>query len=37
MKSLNINELTVEQKIGQLLMVRGFIDDEDREFIYHML
>ena len=37
MKSLNINELTVEQKIGQLLMVRGFIDDEDREFIYHMM
>ncbi len=37
MKALNIDELTVEQKIGQLLMVRGFIDDEDREFIYHMM
>ncbi len=37
MKALNIDELTVEQKIGQLLMVRGFIDEEDREFIYHMM
>lgn len=37
MTSLNIDELTIEQKIGQLLMVRGFIDEEDREFIYHMM
>ena len=36
-KSLNINELTLEQKIGQLLMVRGFIDDNDRKFIYEMM
>lgn len=37
MKPLNIDELTVEQKIGQLLMVRGFIDEEDREFVYKMM
>lgn len=37
MKPLNINELTLEQKIGQLLMVRGFIDDEDRKFVYQMM
>lgn len=37
MKSLNLVELTVEQKIGQLMMVRGFIDDADREFVYQMM
>lgn len=37
MKPLNIDKLTLEQKIGQLLMVRGFIDDADREYIYEML
>ena len=37
MKSLNINELSTEQKIGQLMVARGFIDEKDREFIYEMI
>lgn len=37
MRTLNIAELTVEQKIGQPLMVRGFVDDADREFVYQMM
>jgi len=37
MKELNIRELTVEQKIGQLLCVRGYLDEEDRNFVYEML
>ncbi len=37
MKSLNINELTDEQKIGLLFVVRGIIDEDDRNFIYEML
>ncbi|MBQ4528241.1 MAG: hypothetical protein II998_09225 [Clostridia bacterium] len=37
MKPLKLEELTLEQKIGQLLMVRGFIDDDDRKFIYEMM
>ena len=36
-KSLNINELTLEQKIGQLLCVRGFLDEEDRAYVYEMI
>ncbi len=37
MKELNINELTVEQKIGQLICVRKFIDKDDEAFIFDML
>lgn len=37
MKPLKLEELTVEQKIGLLMVVRGFIDEEDREFVYQMM
>ena len=37
MKPLKLEELTLEQKIGQLLMVRGYIDDADREYILGMI
>ena len=37
MKGLNINELTLEQKIGQLFVVRNYVDEEDRAFVYEML
>ena len=37
MKPLKIEDLTLEQKIGQLLMVRGFMDEEDRKYIYEMI
>ena len=37
MKRLNIHELTTEQKIGQLFVVRNYVNDEDREFVYEML
>ncbi len=37
MKELNINELTIEQKIGQLICVRKFIDKDDEAFIFDML
>ena len=37
MKKLVLEELTLEQKIGQLLMVRGFINEEDRAFVYEMM
>ena len=37
MKPLNLDELTVEQKIGQLFVVRNYVDDEDRAFVYEML
>ncbi len=36
MKPLKLEELTLEQKIGQLIIVRGFLDDEDRKFIMEM-
>lgn len=36
MKPLKLNDLTLEQKIGQLIIVRGFLDDEDRKFIMEM-
>lgn len=37
MKELNINDLTLEQKIGQLLCVRGFIDEKDEAFVMEMV
>lgn len=38
MKSLNIDELTIEQKIGQLFVVRtSVLYEEDKEFIFEML
>lgn len=37
MQKLRFEELTLEQKIGQLLVVRGFLDEEDREYIYQMM
>ncbi len=37
MKELDIKELSVEQKIGQLLVVRGCNDEEDKKFIYEMI
>jgi len=37
MKELNIKELSVEQKIGQLLVVRGYKNEEDKKFIMEML
>lgn len=37
MKELVLEELSIEQKIGQLLTVRGFLDDNDRSFVYEML
>ena len=36
MKPLKLEDLTLEQKIGQLIIVRGFLDDEDRKFIMEM-
>ena len=36
MKPLKLEELSLEQKIGQLIIVRGFLDDEDRKFIMEM-
>lgn len=37
MKGLVLEELTVEQKIGQLLCVRGYLNEDDRAFVYEML
>lgn len=37
MEFLNLNELSTEQKIGQLMVVRGYLDNEDRDFVYEML
>lgn len=36
MKPLKLEELTLEQKIGQLIIVRGFIDEADRKYIMEM-
>ena len=36
-KPLKLEELTIEQKIGQLFVVRNYVDDEDRAFVYEML
>lgn len=37
MKELKLEDLTIEQKIGQLICVRGFIDEADKEFVFEML
>ncbi len=37
MKELNLNELSIEQKIGQLLVVRGYLDEQDKAEIYEMI
>lgn len=37
MKSLILEELTVEQKIGQLLFVRGYRNEEDKKFVLQMI
>ena len=37
MKEIVLSELSIEQKIGQLLVVRKIHDEEDRQFIYQML
>ncbi|MBR4893310.1 MAG: glycoside hydrolase family 3 protein [Clostridia bacterium] len=34
---LNLDELTLEQKIGQLICARGFCNDKDKEFILDMV
>lgn len=36
MKKLNLNDLTIEQKIGQLIVARGYINEEDKKFIIDM-
>ncbi len=36
MKPLKPEDLTLKQKIGQLIIVRGFLNDEDRTFIMEM-
>ena len=37
MRSIDINELSVEQKIGMLFVVRNLRDPEDREFVLNMI
>ena len=37
MNILRLEELSVEQKIGQLLTCRGFRSEEDKEFVYDMI
>ncbi len=37
MRSIDINKLTVEQKIGMLFVVRDISDPEDREFVFDMI
>lgn len=37
MKELKLEELSLEQKIGQLICARGFIDDEDKKFVLDMV
>ena len=37
MRSIDINELSVEQKIGMLFVVRNLRDPEDREFVLDMI
>ena len=37
MENLRIEELTIEQKIGQLICVRGYINEEDKKFILEMV
>ena len=37
MQKLNLNDLTIEQKIGQLLVARGWKDEEEKHFILEML
>lgn len=36
MQVLKPEELTIEQKLGQLLIVRGYKDQEDKEFVLEM-
>ncbi len=36
-KELRFEDLTVEQKIGMLFVVRGFRDDEDKAFVLDMI
>lgn len=37
MKSLNINELSIEQKLGQMLICRQPLDNADKEFILQLI
>ena len=37
MELLKLSEMTVEQKIGMLFVVRGFRNEDDRAFIFDML
>ncbi len=37
LKELRIEDLSVEQKIGMLFVVRGFRDDEDKAFVLDMI
>ncbi|MBQ3022969.1 MAG: glycoside hydrolase family 3 protein [Clostridia bacterium] len=37
LKELRIEDLTIEQKIGMLFVVRGFRDDEDKAFVFDMI
>lgn len=37
MEQLRLEALSVEQKIGMTLVVRGYRDEEDRDFVYEML
>ena len=37
MEFMKLEDMTIEQKIGHLIVARGFIDDEDRQYILEMV
>ena len=37
MKELKLSELTIEQKIGLLICARGYVDENDKQFILEMV
>ena len=37
MQELKLQELTLEQKIGMLICARGYIDEQDKEFVLEMV
>ena len=36
MQVLKLEELSIEQKLGQLLIVRGYKNQEDKEYVLEM-
>lgn len=37
MRLLKLEEMTLEQKIGQLICARGYRDEDDKKFVLEMI